>query len=571
MKKSLYTLLIFMVLLLGACDRDSSVVETTPESSDIFAFVPTDTPYLIAGLEGLPDELVEMYLESSKPFLSDLEKMLDTMGKKDDSADTESAEPDFNLHAFLVSLLGQYENNYSIEGLKNLGLDPNAKSVAYGLGPFPVVRMTILDGDKVRANISKAFADAGGEIPTEKELNGRKYWQFGDERITMIGSIGEADVSFGVTPTSMLDEALLNILGQAKPANPMNVSAEITKFNRNYGYDNYSTGWFKPEKFLALFLSDNSSAASSLRDLIEFDNTTVTAVCEAEITAMVATVPLIHFGTKKYDTSEIVYSGAIELEAGLASELQQLTVDNTLSSSNSGSLLNFGFAMNLAKLREWLLSTAKARTETPYQCSELAGLNAMYSAAYANLNQPLPPFLGNLFGFRVSIDDMDLGQLITGGSAPKTGKMLLSILTSKPEMLVGMGQMFLPDLAGIDMSKGADPVALKLAMIPTGDEPTWAAMSDSALGVAVGEGMDSKLQPFLNSGKSKNGEFLTFGMDSKMYSKLLESIEEIVPENTDIATNNASLKAMMNMYESMFFKASLNDKGFVFESQTKLK
>ncbi len=578
MKKPLFTLTIILALSLSACDRDSSVPEAISDGADIFNYVPADTPYLMATLEGVPDDIVVMSMEASRPFIDDFQKVLNDASLAYDSENENENNPfssldkelDFNIGKFYASLLEQYSANYSIEGMRNLGLDPNSKSVVYGLGPFPVIRMTILDEEKIRVVLDKAFT-AAGETLTEKELNGRKYWQFGGEKITGIASIGQSEVSIGVIPSSMLDEGLANILGQSVPAEAMDVTSELAKFNRSHGYTNYGTGWLKPERFLNIFLSDTSTAANSLRDLMKFDNSAVTGVCKDEVTALVATVPMIHMGTKKLDKSEMVLAGTVELEAGLASELQQLTIANTLNPGNPGSLLNIGFAMDLAKLREWLLSTAKKRNESPYQCAELAGLNSMYATAYQNLNQPLPPLVGNLFGFKVSIDDLDFGKLMMGGSPPENGKLLLSILTSNPEMLVGMRQMFLPDLAGLNLTSGGDPVELNLAAMPTGDEPAWAAMGDSSLGVAIGEGMDSKLPAFLSDGESESGEFLTIGMDSDLFLELQNSIIAMLPDDVDISDSTTGLEVMIEMYESMFFKSSLTDKGITFESQYEFK
>ncbi len=580
MKNYLYILILSTAFFLSSCDSDNSAAEpkAATTNSDLFAFVPADTPYLMASLEGPPEAWIEASLASTKPMIGNMQEFLNEMLKAsttDDEAGAESTAlttgSSFDIKAFAASLLNQYADNLSIEGLKNLGLDPTAQSVVYGLGPFPVARMSILDPQALRSTLDKAFA-AAGETPAEKEMNGRKYWQVGDEKITLIASIGTAEVSFGLIPSNLIDEALANILGQSKPDNAMDAGAKIAKFNRQNGYTNHSSGWFKPEKFMNLFLNDNSSAASSFRGLLKIQDISITPVCEAEITAMVATVPLIHFGSSKLDRKEMHLKASIELDKETASELHQLTIDNVLNTSYSSSPFSFGFAMNLAKAREWLLATAKEKTQNPYQCAELAHLNTMYTAAYEGLNRPLPPLMGNLFGFNVGVDELDLESIMGQGNPIPKGKFLFSIITSNPQMLISMGQMFLPAVAAMNLTPGGDPEVLKLDGMAAITEPAWAAMSDSALGIAFGEGMDSQLLPFLSGGESKSGEFFTFGMSSKLLVQLMDHISKIMPESENMSTTDMEIfKASMDMYEDTFFKASLTDKGIVFEQQYKLK
>lgn len=577
MKNYISILILSTAFFLSSCDSDNSVPEpkTATTSSDLFSFVPADTPYLAAAMEGAPEEIMEKFLQSSKPTimsmqnaLSQTDKPVDTAG--DDSNSDSVTEVTFDLKAFGASLLEQYANNMSVEGLKNLGLDPSAKSVIYGLGPFPVVRMSISDQQKLRNVLNRAFT-AGGETPPEKELNGRKYWQVGDQKVSAIVSIGDTEVSFAFIATSMLEETLPNILGQSRPDNAMNLSSEMTKFNQKHSYTNYSSGWLKPESFVNLFLNDSSSAANSLRELLEIDAATITPVCKSEFTAMAATIPLLHFGTNKVDQNEMIVSMGIDLKADTAKQLQQLTVANTLNSSYSGSFIGFGFAMDIAKLREWLLTTTKERIDSPYKCEQLAGLNSMYSTAYENLNRPPPPFLDKLFGSAFSAEEFDFGMALPGSQSQFKNKFLLSILTGSPEALVGMGQMFMPELADLSLTPGGDPQEVDLGDMAAGQGPVWAAMSDSALGVAMGEGMNTKLSAFLSSGNSKDGEFITMGMNSELFVKLQESLAHMVPEEDMSKANFAGMEALAALYESVFLKVSMTDTGIVLEQQAKFK
>lgn len=599
MKRILLLLAISTPLFLTACNQSDE--ETSPKTSittvaqsDFFEFVPADTPYLFANLESIPSDVTDAYLKNALPIYTILQDNLNALAShseqlkgdastsdvdvdvdvdvasdanNDVSSDNNiTADPSFSHIAFIQSIVSDIIENPGIDGLEKLGLSANARSVVYGLGLFPVVRMEIGDETRLRATLEKAFT-AAGSIPEEKTLNGRKYWQVGDEKFQLIASIDANEVVMSLIPTSMSTQALPNILAQTKPENALDVTKSLTTLNQNNDYSNYGSGWMDTRKLLDLFLNNDSSAASTMREMFEFDAQSVTQVCRDDYNSIAANYPRMHGGYHSLSPTETTSSFTLELEQTLAAGLQALVIDDALSTTGSEGLLNIGFAMNFAKAREWLLETTGKQVKNPYKCEQLAELNQSYVQAYEALNRPLPPLAGNLIGFKLLIDELDLEQIAMTNPVPQKIKAMFALLTSNPEMLVGMGQMFMPELAELDLSPGANPVELTLDGIPKPDEPVWAATSKSAIGIAAGEGMHTKLLDFLTDGGSKDGQFISVGMDGEFHSKMEAAGTAFILDDH----SNQAAQAIPALYERLYLSASFTNKGIVFKQNTQLK
>lgn len=579
MKRLLLTLAISAPLLLAACNQNDDAASPTSGIStavkhEMFDYVPADTPYLFANLEQIPADITDAYLKNVQPMYKSMQENLQEMDKEYQQAQTSAATDDpttevdnFYPMAFFSSIVTELADNLSIEGMEKIGVKANSHAIVYGLGPFPVARMEIADETRLRATLERAFTKAG-KIPEEQVLNGRKYWQAGDEEMELIVSIDANEVAMSILPTSLVADALPNILAQSKPASPLDVNKSLSTLNKNNGYLNYGSGWLETQKLVDLFMNNDSSAATSMRQMMDFDAQSVSQVCKDEYTSIAANVPRLHGGYQTVSLKQSAASFTLELQQELASDLKGLVVAKALSAVDAGGLVNLGFAMNLAKAREWLLAAASKHVENPYKCEQLAELNASYAQAYENLNRPLPPFAGNFIGLKLKIDELDLDQVGQSNPIPQKIKAMFSVLTSNPEMLVGMGQMFLPELAGLDLTPGADPVPLVLDGMPTPDEPIWAASSEKSLGVAAGEGMDTQLLGFLAEGDSTEGEFLTLGIDSEFQEKM-EAFSESMIAETDDATQQSAIVA--TVFDRFFMSARFTSKGVVFKQTTTLK
>ena len=131
----------------------------------------------------------------------------------------------------------------------------------------------------------------------------------------------------------------------------------------------------------------------------------------------------------------------------------------------------------------------------------------------AQLDEPMPPFVNNFRGVRVSLNEIMVNQ----DSIPENARGHLAVHVDKPEMFIGMAQMFLPDLSNLAITPGDPPVRLPESLVPTPGIVAFAAMSSDAIGLAVGEQEEAGLPEFLNRDAGPEGIFLSAGYDMAAY------------------------------------------------------
>jgi len=131
------------------------------------------------------------------------------------------------------------------------------------------------------------------------------------------------------------------------------------------------------------------------------------------------------------------------------------------------------------------------------------------------LDQPMPPFVNNFLGVRASLDSLDFDF----DNFPTEAHGLLALHVDKPEMFVGMAQMFLPDLSELNLARGEPPVLIPQSVLPIQGIVAYAAMSSDAIGLSVGEGEQDGLEAFLQRKPGPEGVFLSASYDAAAYAK----------------------------------------------------
>ena len=125
-KLSLMSISLAAVLARAACGKREDAVTAPPDltaANPLLAYVPADTPYLLANLEPPPEEVIEVYLERMQPVL---DAMQDELGRVrsglESSTEGAVARQDEGTR-FARALLAELDGRLSREGLNSLGLD----------------------------------------------------------------------------------------------------------------------------------------------------------------------------------------------------------------------------------------------------------------------------------------------------------------------------------------------------------------------------------------------------------------------------------------------------------------
>jgi hypothetical protein len=505
-------------LALAACDRGEQPAASSGAGNVLLDYVPADTPYLAANLEPLPEDVIDAYLERLQPVFDEMQSQLSSARHDLEAGATGTAgaahdDPGTRL---ALALLRELDGKLSRAGLASLGLDVLSPKVVYGLGAFPVLRTGLSDPDALRASIQRVLADAG--LPdAEQTHEGVPYWRIiaedpQDSPVGLYVAIVDDHLAMALLPSIAETELLPAFLALAKPA-ATDARERLAELNRAEGYTPFGSGILDLHRLADQFLQTDTVTARVMAATGEYDPASITPACVSEIHEIIDNAPRITAGTVELSTAAIAYQYRVESPATLAGQLAGLVARLPAADADSRRMLDLSFGMRFGAVRDFLREKATAITEDPYLCEHLQDLNESAEQSLAQLDQPMPPFVNNFRGLRISLSEMMLDREFIPGDAQ--GHLALHV--EQPEMFVGMAQMFLPDLSTLALEPGAEPVELPASLIPVPGLIAFAAMSDEAIGLSVGAGEEASLLEFLTRRPGPEGMFLSAGYDTAAY------------------------------------------------------
>lgn len=528
----------FLTATLGACSRSEEPAAASGAGNALLDYVPADTPYLVANLEPLPEDVVDAYLARLQPVLDEMQKQLAVARAELEAEQAGDAAPagDNPPTRLALAILSELDGKLSRAGLSSLGLDIVSHKVAYGMGAFPVVRLGLSDPDALRATIQRVLAEAGITAP-EQTFQGIGYWRVAaadasDEPVGLYLSILEDHLAIGILPPAVEAELLPAFLGQEMPAGS-DARARLAELNRSHGYSPYGSGILDLHRLADQFLQTDSVTARAMSAAGAYDPATISAECVQEIHSIIDNAPRMTVGTTEFSPAAIAYQYRVESPATLAGQLVKLVSSLPAADARSDRVLELSFGMRLGAVRDFLREKAMAIVADPYLCEHLQDINAGAERSLAQLDQPMPPFVNNFRGIRVSLSTIAFGE----EPIPANARGHLALHVEQPEMFVGMAQMFLPDLSGMALEPGSDPAPLPDSLMPAPGLVAFAAMSKDAIGLSVGSGEEESLQPFLNRDPGPEGQFLSLSYDAAAYldytDRLGKSLQGLDDEHYD--------------------------------------
>jgi hypothetical protein len=509
------TLFAVLAVSVVACDRSDVPVEPAYEMNALLDHVPADTPYLAANLARLPDDFVDTWLIRLQPVLEEMQAQLSAA-----RADLEQAGPAADSHAGLpLAVLRELDGKLNRAGLESLGLDIGSHNAVYGVGAFPVVRIGLSDPGALRATVQRIFEGAGMVVP-ELSFQGVSYWRLADDHrdelpVGMYLAILDDHLAAGVLPTSAEQQLLPAFLGLEMPADS-DAGARLLALNEAQDYTPYGSGILDLHRLADQFLQPDALTASVITASGNTRLSSLGPACVSEIHAIIDQAPRMTAGTTELSAAAIGYQYRVESPSTLAGRLMDLVAEIPAVEAVSARMLDFAFGMRLGAVRDFVQETASAIVADPFACEQLQALNDGAADTLARLEQPMPPFVNNFRGIRVSLDDIRMD----GATMPADASGHLAVHVEKPEMFVGMAQMFLPDLSNLAITPGDPPVRVPESLLPAPDMVAYAAMSKDAIGLSVGASEEQGLPAFLNRDAGPEGMFLSASYDTAAYLDL---------------------------------------------------
>lgn len=494
-----------ITLILAACNQEPAevVVTVKANTNPLLAYAPADTAYVFAALEPIPKEITDAYVARFQLVLDVISKQVTQF-----QTDYESGKHEDNQLATLATaILDELGGSLNADKLEKLGISMQAHYAVYAMGIFPVLRLELSDANELRSAIGRIEAKMGFEMP-ERELNGSAYWRVAHDSMPLGFYIAILDQQLVLStfPVNAEDSFLAAFLGHQMPPQSIASSNVLAIMNSNKGYSSYGSGFLDLQKLAAEFLNPDSATRSYLGLDSGLEIPKLDAVCVAELKSMLAKAPRMIAGTTKLTGKEIAMRYELEMENSLALSLASLVSDIPVA-VDGDHLLSASLAIQVGKLRSFVLEKVNAIVAAPYQCEMLQALNRRATKLVTQLSIPMPPMVNNLRGVRILIDDFDPTARFSEGSG------LLAIHVDKPEMLVGMASMMVPGFDNIDLAGQSAPVRIPAEVLHMEGIEVFALMSDTAIGVSIGTQQSTRLEAFMAAKPQHSGTFFSASYD----------------------------------------------------------
>jgi hypothetical protein len=556
-------------LLLAACNRDSEeTVATVKENTNpLLDFVPMDTAYLAANLEPVPKEITDAYMARFQPALDVISKEVEQF-----QVDYGSGSYEGNKMAMLASaVLDELGGSISVENLEKLGITPQSHHAIYAMGIFPVVRLSLSDTAKLREAIARIEAKMGFELP-ENDFNGMPYWRVAENGmpVGVYIAILDGHLAVSVFPTAAEDQLLASFIGEDSPAQSMASTNQLAIMNSKKGYTGYGSGFVDLQKLSNEMMNPDSATHGYLGPDADFPTRELDDVCIAEAKALVAKAPRMTGGVTRFSANEIGIRYELEIEPALAGNLAALVSDTPVA-MESDHLLSGSLAIQVGKVRTFVLEKANNIVAAPFQCSSLQDLNQHAADMVTQLNVPMPPMVNNLMGARVRIDEFQTG------TEPLQGSGLFALHVDKPEMFVGMATMMVPGFDTLDLANQKEPVEIPSEILQMEGVSVSALMGDNAIGASLGDQTAKDLKQFMAAKPQDNGTFFSVSYDLARQLELQQAMAQNWDHDYDDthAQVHELAEAIKTSYQSMLGRSrvtmSFTGKGLVIESEMTFK
>ncbi len=558
------------------------------------AFVPADTPYVVANLDVLNDS-------TRKALLAQADAQLPSQLAQMDTAADQLAEEDPDGARLLRALRAEFKGD-TVEGFANsTGLDLKGYSAFYGLGLAPVLRFQLSDPAAFEAFIGRLETAYGKkfEAATEGKQSYRKYVSPASGTELILAAVGKQAV-VALLPSNPPQAMLREALGLDRPQKSMQDDGRLATLAKAKGYKKWLVGELDLTRALPLMLGGKDALADSMRKAHAQAESAKTGepvanqlqtspACNSEAARIAARVPTISFGYTQLDAKHQDGRVDIALADDISKAFAGLKVDLPGLGKTGIAPFDLSLALPISELRTFWLAQVDAVATKPFTCPELTGLNDGFAKLGPMMQKAAIPPFGDLLGVRIALDSLTLNP---NSSLPTfSGRLVLA--TRNPSGLLAMGQMMVPALAQLKLSNDGKPVMLPQQMTGMLGQPAWVAMRDNALTLGVGAGEEAKLADTLKEPGGSTGQMARMHLSGAMYLSWVQLMQDKVDaitaaakamgkgddssnDKTDeaAASSKAQFDAMKRQAEridSIDAEMHVDNQGMVITSQTVVK
>lgn len=547
-----------MALALAACGSDEDKI------SDPLAFVPADSPYVLANRIPTPEAITKSWLEM---YGTSLEEVYADMAS---DPDLKAIEGEFG--EWVRAAIPEMGKMGTLEGMQSIGLKSEARYAFYGQGLMPVYRIELGDPAKFSEVVARIEGRAGKKLSTRK-FDEFTMWQFANEKATVLFGPINNYLVVTVAP-AQADEARLRMqLGLTLPESSMLTAKTLETLDGKHGYTGHLSGYVNIVA-LAQRLSGRNDADNQVIVAFGGEVPKLAPECAAELDSMTAKMPRLVFGTTTFEAKHMVVNSVFEMESALATSMQALAAPIPGAASQDSTLFRVAMSVNLPEAVRFLGGVADAIAAKPYACEEFKSLNTSAAELKQGLANPALAMAGSVTAVHLGLTSLELGG---ENEMPKALAGYVAVGSTTPLMLWGLMQTGAPLLANVTLAPDSKVVPLPKDAAPMPFPLVLkAVMTDKSLGVATSDIEDNRFVALATVPAATDGTMLRYGVSGNFFKMLADQIPA-APDGTDaqaakeMERGRKMLRQMGDRMADMDVRMRMSPRGMEFVQEMKLK
>ncbi len=519
-------------------------------ADSLFSYVPADTIYFYANSKPLPTDFYDEQVRQAEQVLSIAIHQMETAQKatadnnkgKGSAAVGSTANPGSSRAGkFIRELMLEVLQNAESDKLANIGLSRDSRSMIYGIGLTPVMRVEIDNPDAVMAMLKRVEQRTGFMLKFSN-CDGLDCLVVADDK----GQFGVALVihndhlAASLFQNAYRDKVLQHLTGKNKPEKSYS-EAQFQQFVESNHYSGYGEGFFKLQQGVENL---KNIAIAVMKQKGEGSDIEQAQRCFHVAKTIVAHAPEVVMGVKSIQGRTINMEVVLKTTPQVSKSLMAIPAPMKTLEVSADPMLDFGFSANVPKLRDSLLSFMAFLGAT----GEKTGCKAIRKKAMDEASMAIAMAMGmgitQVKTLYVAIDELKLGKK----NQPENVSARFSLVADDPMGLVRMLSMFAPPLATIQVPDDGTPVPLPDGLLPAGIPPVNLSLKGNDLNVVMGDG-----EAATKTMDASKPALFWFTSDGPRYYSIFAQLAESAPPSEKISAEEqkqaADMMRLMGQYQ----------------------
>lgn len=562
-----------LAAVLFACSR-----EPEPREEGLLHYVPADTPYAFVVSRQLPEKLRErMGNQYAAQLASQRAAFASMRAQIEGSADGAMlAQRTGALFDVLDALFAEFEGRDTAAALRELGLDPVARSAFYGIGPLPALRVEILDANALNAMLDRVEKRAG-VAAQRAESAGQNYRRIDLGVADVVLAVTEHHLVAGLLADARFEQDLPLLLGQREPAKNLADAGDMQRMIERHQFTGYGEGFIRIDELVAILLGEGSADSHAVMQALGVDAIPVSSGCMQLTRELVAGMPRMVVGVRAAEDDRLAVRGVWESTPEVARYLQKLAAPVPGIGAVHDGLLAFGMGLDLPQLRNAIDALLRKVIASEAGCEWVD--RERLEAITPQLNLALGPMTAGIKGFNLQIEDFVYDPQ---SMQPVDVSAGLLAAVDDPRGVFALGAMLNPALATLQIPDDGSFVELPRELaLDAPAPPLKVAIKDRALLLLAGSA-SAKLANSLTSAVPVTPAPL-FAIDYGIH-KLVERLDKVMEGaasmleqrgETELAAEAreqfATFRVQAQFFDRLRILVHASDQGLVMDEEMQLR